>query len=136
MQTLVRQVYGPMIAIWRKNLLADRSLGSHPFLKPKLPKRKAIEYRRDDKFAPILKTALPDELALILFLSFAGGPRASEVCRVMDSDVDWQARTVLLPQTKGEPRLLVWRRPSMRRCCRSRVATPSSGAGTASISTE
>ena len=43
----------------------------------------------------------------------------------MDSDVDWQARTVLLPQTKGEPRLLVWRRPSMRRCCRSRVATPS-----------
>jgi integrase len=102
-QTIIRQVYTPMISVW--NVARELKLmGAHEFMAPEKPKRVAIEFKRDDQLAVILATATEEERALLLFLSFAGGPRASEVCRVMDDHVDWLARTVLFPKTKGEPR--------------------------------
>ncbi|HSR81655.1 MAG TPA: tyrosine-type recombinase/integrase, partial [Hyphomicrobiaceae bacterium] len=54
----------------------------------------------------LLTTATVEEQGLILYLSL-GAPRASEVCRVKDEHVDWEARKVLLPRTKGGPRQVV-----------------------------
>ena len=48
----------------------------------------------------------PKTAAAILLVSFTGA-RASEACRVVSTNVDWEARKVLLRKTKnGKPRLI------------------------------
>jgi len=104
-QTINRQVYTPLIAVL--NRAADAKLcARHNFRRPKQPKRPPVEFMRDDQLATLLLTATVEERALLLFLSFEGA-RNSEVCRVNDPDVDWGARTVLLPLTKGDPHQVV-----------------------------
>jgi integrase len=105
-QTINRQVYTPLIAVWRVAWKAGLC-AAHTFTRPGKPKKtKAVEFMRDDQLAILLASADQDERAVILFLSFEGG-RNSEVCRVKSDDIDWEARTVHLPDTKGDPRLVV-----------------------------
>lgn len=111
-QTIDRQVYTPMIAIWRV-AHAAKMCGPHEFKRPKKPERETVVFATDEDIAALLSglSGLSEIFSLklraaILLLTFTGG-RASEICRVMSGDVDWEMRTVLLRKTKsGKPRVV------------------------------
>jgi integrase len=102
-QTVDRQVYTPMVAIWRVAHAAGMC-GPHEFRRPKKPEREAVEFASDEQIAALLPVSDSRTVAAILLLSFTGA-RASEICRVAPADIDWVAQTVLLRKTKnGRPR--------------------------------
>ena len=122
-QTVDRQVYTPMVAIWREAHAAGMC-GPHEFRRPKKPEREAVRPASDEQIAALLAISdaasnslrehpsksekiqpwLSRTMAAILLLSFTGA-RASEVCRIAPADIDWVAQTVLLRKTKnGKPR--------------------------------
>ncbi|MBX9587859.1 MAG: tyrosine-type recombinase/integrase [Hyphomonadaceae bacterium] len=106
-QTLDRQVYTPLIAIWHVAQEA-KLCGHHDFKRPMKPDRQAVEYAKDDYLSKILPASTQRLQAAVLLMSFTGA-RGTETCNVSDEngDVDWEARTVLLRKTKnGRPRLL------------------------------
>ena len=80
--TLVRQLYGPMQAIWNKGVEAKLA-EPRVIAKPKLKKRAAPKYPKDDWLIQVLgaMTTLPQR-ASILFMSFSGA-RATEVVDVL-----------------------------------------------------
>lgn len=103
--TLNRQVYTPMIAVWRVAHAAGMC-GPHEFRRPVQPGREAVVFATEEEIATLLDAAWPMLRAAILLLSFTGA-RASEVCRITAADVDWERRSVMLRKTKGgKPRLV------------------------------
>jgi integrase len=104
-QTINRQVYTPLISIWRV-AHAARMCGPHEFRRPKQPEREAVVFATDEDIARLLKVSDQRGIAAILLLTFTGA-RASEVCRVTVADIDWEARTILFRKTKpGKPRMV------------------------------
>lgn len=102
--TLVRQLYGPLQAVWNA---AERAkmVGPRKFAKPKVPKPKAVAVTEAWLLALIGKglTTLPQKTA-VLFMSFSGA-RAGEVVRVLTRHYDPIASRVLIADTKtDEPR--------------------------------
>ena len=102
-QGINRQVFTPLIAIYRA--AAEAKMCEMPcFKRPKQPKRKAVKFARDDYIARMLPECSIRLKGAALLISF-GGARASEACRLESDDVDWEARTALLRETKnGDPR--------------------------------
>lgn len=107
--TLVRQVYGPLQAVWNAAADADPPLAQRRKLtKPKVV-RPPIKYAKSDHHLEAILRKIPraERRAGILFSSFSGA-RASEVCRVMPEDHDPEKGTIILGFTKnGNPRLAV-----------------------------
>jgi Phage integrase family len=103
--TLNRQVYTPMIAVWRGAHVA-KLCGPHEFRRPKQREAETVSFATDYDIASLLAFANVETKAAILLLTYTGG-RASEICRITGSDVDWEAQTVLLRKTKnGKPRVV------------------------------
>lgn len=103
--TLVRQLYGPMQAVWNA---AERAKMVPPrkFAKPKV-KRKPARYADDAWLMAVLK-ALPhlEQRACLLFMSFSGA-RTTEAIKVKVSHFCPERGEVLLEDTKnGEARLV------------------------------
>jgi integrase len=98
-QTLDRQVYTPLIAVWHV-AHAAKLCGPHEFKRPKQPQSEVVTFATDDEIALLLGVASPGLKAAILLLTYTGG-RASEICRIKSNDVDWEAQTVLLRKTKN-----------------------------------
>ena len=104
-QTVDRQVYTPMVSIWREAHAAGMC-GPHEFRRPKKPERETVVFATDEDIAALLPVSNSRLRAAVLLLSFTGA-RASEVCRIMPADVDWVAHSVLLRKTKsGKPRVV------------------------------
>jgi integrase len=104
-QTINRQVYSPLIAIWRVAHAAGMC-GPHEFRRPKQPEREAVTFATEEEIGALLDASHDRLRAAVLLLSFTGA-RASEVCRLMPEDVDWTARAVMFRKTKGgKPRLV------------------------------
>jgi integrase len=107
-QTLDRQVFTPLIAIWTAAHEAELC-GPHEFRRPKKPDRKPVAFAKDDYLAELLP-ACSDRLKAALLLVTFSGARASECCNLSDEegDIDWSQRTALLRRTKnGKPRVVV-----------------------------
>jgi integrase len=98
-QTIDRQVYTPLIAIWRVAHEA-KLCGPHEFKRPKQPEREAVRFAKDEYLAKLLPECGPRLKAAVLLITFTAA-RASECCRVKDEEVDWEARSVLLRKTKN-----------------------------------
>ncbi len=98
-QTVNRQVYSPLIAIWRVAQEAGMC-GPHEFRRPKQPEREAVLFATEEEISALADAGTERLRAAVLLLTFTGA-RASEVCRVKATDVDWVARTVVLRKTKG-----------------------------------
>lgn len=104
-QTLNREVFTPLIAVWRAAHRA-RLCGPHEFQRPRQPETRPVKYATDDMLAKLLPVCGFRLKAAILFVSFTAA-RASEACRLTSADVDWESRTVLLQKTKsGHPRMV------------------------------
>jgi integrase len=105
-QTLNRQVYTPMIAVWRC-AHASKLCGPHEFRRPKMPTTEAVVFARDEDLLKLLPACSERLGAAVMMISFTGA-RASEACRVEASDVDWNERSLILRRTKnGSPRKIV-----------------------------
>lgn len=107
--TLVRQVYGPIQAVWNAASEAEPPLAPRRKLKKPPVVRPPVKYAKsDDHLQAILrKIRRPARRAGVLFSSFSGA-RASEVCRVLPEDHDRINGTILLGFTKnGKPRRVV-----------------------------
>jgi integrase len=102
--TLNRQVYTPLIAIWRQANAAGLC-GPHEFTRPKKGKTVAVTFATDEDLAILLPVCSLELDAAIRLLSFTGA-RASEVCRSEPKHVNWTAQTILYPQTKSAPRVV------------------------------
>lgn len=104
--TLVRQVYGPMQAVWNAAAEAEPPLALYRKLtKPKVI-RPPVKYAKSDGHLEAILKAIPKPArrAGVLFSSFSGA-RASEVCRVLPDDHDAASAVIVLGRTKnGEPR--------------------------------
>jgi integrase len=98
-QTINRQVYSPLIAIWTAAHEAGMC-ARHEFKRPKLPPRDAVRFAREPDLIDLYPHCGPRLQAAVMCLSFTGG-RAGEICRVVDADVDWDAQTILFRKTKG-----------------------------------
>ncbi len=103
--TLVRQLYGPVQAVWNAAERA-RMVPPRTFAKPKV-KRKPVQAPDDQWLTKVLGACNKAEhRAVLLFLSF-GGPRATEAITVKAKHHDAEAGTVLLQNTKtGIPRIV------------------------------
>lgn len=103
--TLVRQVYGPVQAVWNA---AERAkmVSARNFAKPKIKKTPA-KFADDAWLLAVLKSLTKlEQRAAIMFMSFSGA-RASEVVSVQVQHHDIEAGTVLLQNTKnGDARLV------------------------------
>jgi integrase len=102
--TLVRQLYGPMQAIWNA---AERAkmCGPRKFAKPKVKKTSAVSVT-DAWLLKLLKNGLTSltQRTTVLFMSFSGA-RASEVVNVLVRHYDPDIGRVLVADTKNdEPR--------------------------------
>jgi integrase len=97
-QTLNRHVYTPLIAIYRAAHVAGMC-EAPAFARPKIPKRKAVTYARDEFIAQLLPHCGDRLRAAVLLVSFTGA-RASEACRLKDGDIDWRTRHLTLRDTK------------------------------------
>jgi integrase len=104
-QGINRQVYTPLISIFRCAHKAGMcELPS--FTRPKIPRRRAVTFARDEYLAGLLPQCSHRLKAAILLITFSGA-RASEACRLEDPDVNWTTKTALLRETKnGVPRLV------------------------------
>lgn len=103
---LNRQVYTPLIAVFRRAAKAKICALPH-FQRPVKKRRKTIKYAKDDYLAQYLPECSVRLYAASMLLSFTGA-RAAECCRLEDADVDWDARTAILHETKnGDPRVVV-----------------------------
>lgn len=105
---LNRQVYTPLIAVYRKAAKAGLCTPKN-FTRPIAGKKKkrALLYATDEQLAMYLPECGKPLKAASLLLSFSGA-RASEACRLHDTDVDWDRRTAILRETKnGKPRQIV-----------------------------
>jgi integrase len=106
--TIDRQVFTPLIAIWRVAHEAQLC-GPHEFRRPRKAERLPVAYAKDDFVAQLLPACSPRLKAAVLLITFSGA-RASECCNLSDDDgdVDWERRTALLRRTKnGRPRTVV-----------------------------
>lgn len=105
-QGINRQVYTPLISVLR--CAFENKIGPACALKrPKLPKRKAVTFARDEYLAQLLPHCNARLKGAILLVTFTGA-RASEACRVMPHDVDVTRGEVTLQVTKnGKPRVCV-----------------------------
>ena len=105
-QGINRQVYTPLISVYR----AAHAAGMGP-LPPfqrlrKIKRRGAIRFATDDDLAVLLPHCSA-RLAAALLLMSLGGARVSEACRIVDADVDWGRARITLQETKnGEPRVV------------------------------
>lgn len=99
-QGINRQVYTPIISVFRAGAMAVPPLCALPlFKRPKQPERKSVRYAKDPHIAKLLPKGTQRLKAAVLLLTFTGG-RASEICRVVDEDVDWDDGSVILHDTK------------------------------------
>jgi integrase len=104
--TIDRQVFAPLISIWRAAKEAGLC-GPHAFRRPRKGDREPVAFARDDYLAELLPACGERLKAALLFVSFTGA-RASEACRLKSEHVDWEAGTAFLPRTKnGQPRTVV-----------------------------
>lgn len=105
-QGINRQVYTPLIAVMR--CAARAKMGPPCTLeRPKIPKRKAVHFAKDDYLGKLLPHCNKRLKGSILLITFTGA-RASEACRVMPDDVDVSRGEVTLQITKsGKPRICV-----------------------------
>jgi integrase len=102
--TLVRQLYGPMQAIWNCAVRAQM-VGPRHFAKPKVPKLKAVSVT-EAWLLKLLKVGMTtlQQRTTVLFMSFSGC-RASEVVNILVRHYDPEAGRVLVANTKNdEPR--------------------------------
>lgn len=102
--TLVRQLYGPLQAVWNAAVRA-KMVGPRQFAKPKVKKTKAVSVT-DAWLLRLMKDGLTTlrQRTTVLFMSFSGA-RASEVVRVLTRHYDPIAGRVLIADTKtDEPR--------------------------------
>lgn len=105
LQGINRQVYTPIIAVFRTAAGAQPPLCAMPmFKRPKLPKRKAVTFARDEHIVKLLPSCSIRLKAAVLTITLTAA-RASEACRLRDDDVDWDDHSAILRETKnGEPR--------------------------------
>lgn len=107
--TLLRQVYGPLQAVWNAAAEAEPPLAPRRKLNKPTVERPPVKYAKSDGHleAILKKIPRPERRAGILFSSFSGA-RASEVCRVLVEDHDPRAGVIMLATTKnGEARRVV-----------------------------
>jgi integrase len=105
-QTLDRQVFTPLIAVWEAANKA-RLCARHEFRRPAKAERQPVTFAKDDDLAALLPACGSKLKAAVLLISFTGA-RASECCNLADDDVDWKAHSALLRRTKnGRPRTVV-----------------------------
>jgi site-specific recombinase XerD len=98
-QTVNRQVYTPLISIWR--VAEDAGLcAPHRFKRPKQPEREAVTFATEEEIAKLLEAGSDRLRAAILVLTYTGA-RASEVCRLYAVHIDWAAQKVTFRKTKG-----------------------------------
>lgn len=104
-QGINRQVYTPIIAVFRAGARATPPLCAMPkFQRPKRPKRKKVPHVRDDYLATIRPGCSERLWAALMLITFTAA-RASEACRLVDEDVEWEAGYATLQETKnGETR--------------------------------
>lgn len=101
--TRVRQVYVPVTAILRRASRAN--LCDKPdFTRPKVKHRERT-VPNEEWWAKVLPECSDHLAALLLFLSLTGA-RISEATRLEWADIDEEAKTALLRQTKTKPRLV------------------------------
>lgn len=100
-----RQIFTPMIAVYRH--VHRAGLGPAPtFQRPIVRRKKRLVYATDDDVRVILRHCRENLGAAILTLTLTGA-RASEVCGLLDEDVDWDSSRITLHMTKnGEPRVI------------------------------
>ncbi len=96
--TLVRQLYGPMQAVWNA---AERAkmVGPRKFAKPKI-KTDPVKFADDAWLLAFIRLANPRLRAIVVFMSFTGA-RVSEACRLTWEDVDLAEPSALLQITKS-----------------------------------
>lgn len=105
-QTIDRQVFTPLIAIWE---VANEAglCASHEFRRPQKPERQPVTFAKDEHLAQLLPACSQRLKAAVLVITFTGA-RATECCHLLGMDVDWEKRSVLLRRTKnGKPRTIV-----------------------------
>lgn len=105
-QTIERQVFTPLIAIWE---VANEAglCAPHEFRRPQKPERQPVAFARDEYVAQLLPACSLRLKAAVLLITFTGA-RASECCNLTSEDVDWEKRSALLRRTKnGKPRTVV-----------------------------
>lgn len=104
-QGVNRQVYTPLIAIYR--IAHKASMGPMPaFIRPKIERNAPVRFATDDELRRILPASSPRLVGAVMLMSL-GGARASEACRVEDSDIDWARGDITLQETKnGSPRVI------------------------------
>lgn len=104
-QGINRQVFTPLIAVF--NHAHKIRMGPAPaFQRPAVRRSGPVRWATDDDIRAILPHC-SDRLRGAVLLLTTGGARASEVCRVVESDIDWRGNRITLRQTKnGEPRVI------------------------------
>ncbi len=102
---LNRQVFTPLIAVY--NAAHKARMGPAPcFQRPDLTRRGQVRFAPDAHIERILPKC-SERLVGAIMLMTLGGARVAEACRVVDTDIDWTAATVLLRKTKnGKPRVI------------------------------
>ena len=98
--TLVRQLYGPMQAVWNAAVAAKMAPPRH-YSKPKVKYGKAVAVT--DQWLLKLLRALPrlEQRTAILFMSFSGA-RSSEVVNVLVKHYNPDSARVLIADTKND----------------------------------
>jgi len=102
--TLVRQLYGPLQAVWNAAVRA-KMVGPRQFSKPKVKTAKAVAVT-ESWLLKLLRNGLTTlrQRAAVLFMSFSG-TRATEVVNVLVRHYDPETARVLIADTKNdEPR--------------------------------
>jgi len=99
--TLVRQLYGPMQAVWNAAVRA-KMVGPRQFSKPKVKTAKAVSVT-EAWLLKLLKNGLTTlrQRTAVLFMSFSG-TRATEVVRVLVRHYDPETARVLIADTKND----------------------------------
>lgn len=94
-----RQVYTPLITIWRRAAKANLC-ELRLFQRPEKPESRRIDPPNDSVIARLLPHCSDRLAACILLITFTGA-RVSEACRLTESYIDWAATEATLLRTKN-----------------------------------
>jgi len=108
--TLVRQLYGPMQAVWNRAVDA-KMVGPRKFAKPSVPKPRS-EGVTEDWLRKLVRDGLTtvQQRATVLFMSFSAC-RSGEACGILIQHYDPGIGRILVVDTKNEDPREIWLTP-------------------------